>query len=99
MIKKTHVKAGDEVVVITGNAKGKAARVAQVIRKRDRVLLESLSNNEEEGQQDFINPTWKTTRPTQEQQQRERIQVEAPIHISNVMKKEKWDARQAKRAS
>lgn len=98
-MKKTHVKAGDEVVVITGNAKGKNARVVQVIKKKDRVLLESLTTSESEDQQDFINPIWKTTRPTQEQQERERIQVEAPIHISNVMKKETWSARQARRAS
>lgn len=102
MIKKTHVKANDEVVVISGSAKGKIARVAQVIRKRDSVILSPLEVPDDIDYNDkkyFINPTWKTTRPSQEQQERTRVLAEAPIHISNVMKKEKWDAREANRAS
>ena len=68
-----HIKAGDQVVIITGADKGKTGRVLRVLTGRDRVVVEG------------INRVWKHVRPSQRNPQGGRIQKDAPIHLSNVM--------------
>ena len=58
-----HVKKGDEVVVIAGSQKGKRGKIIEVVRGKQRAIVER----------------------------------EGTIHISNLMKAEKFDARAAKR--
>ncbi len=70
---KMKVKIGDQVVVISGNDKGRTGEVKQVLRADERVLVEG------------VNLRWRHKRPTQQNPKGERIREERPIHISNVM--------------
>lgn len=42
--KQFHVRAGDEVVVISGGAKGRHGKIARVVRKRNLVQLEGTDD-------------------------------------------------------
>ena len=68
-----HVRRGDNVVVISGNDKGKTGEVVFVDVKGDRVLVNG------------VNLRWKHKKPTQQEPKGERVQEECPIHASNVM--------------
>ena len=68
-----HIKKGDTVEIIAGEHKGGTGRVLRVIRKQNKVLVE--------GQ----NRKYKHVRPSRRYPQGGRVQVEQPIHISNVM--------------
>ena len=83
-MQKYHVKTGDEVVVIAGNERGKRGKILQVQRKQNRVLVEGLR---------IIK---KHVRKNQENPEGAIIEREGPIHISNVMLAEKYDARRTK---
>ena len=67
------IKKGDIVQVISGNENGKSGRVIKVFPARDKVVVEGL------------NMVKKHTRPTQENPQGGIMEMEASIHISNVM--------------
>jgi large subunit ribosomal protein L24 len=68
-----HVRKGDQVVVISGNDKGKTGEIKEVLKKTGRVLVSG------------VNLRWKHKKPTQQQPKGERTQRETPIHHSNVM--------------
>ena len=68
-----NVKKGDMVEVITGEGKGTVAKVLRVITSRDRVVVES------------VNRRYKHVKPSRKYPQGGRIQIEQPVHISNVM--------------
>ncbi|HCC3013308.1 TPA: 50S ribosomal protein L24 [Listeria monocytogenes] len=68
-----HVKKGDKVKVITGKDKGKSGKVLAAFPKKDRVLIEG------------INMVKKHTKPSNIIPQGGILNVEAPIHVSNVM--------------
>ena len=68
-----HVRKGDSVIVITGNDKGRTGSVLAVMPARTRVVVEG------------VNMRWKHRRPTQQAPKGERVQIECPIHASNVM--------------
>lgn len=70
---KSKLKSGDSVIVIAGNDKGRTGTVRQVLRDRDKVLIEG------------INVRTKHKKPTQQSPQGERVEMEFPIHASNVM--------------
>ena len=69
---KTHVKKGDQVVVISGAAKGAQGTVIEVQPGKGRVLVEG------------VRMIKKTVRPSQDKPQGGIIEKEGPIHISNV---------------
>ena len=71
-MKKFNIKKGDTVYVNAGNDKGKTGKVLEVIREKDRVLVEG------------INLVSKHTRPNPKNPQGGIVKQEAPIHISNV---------------
>lgn len=48
MASKFHVKKGDEVVVITGSAKGRRGKVAEVMTSRQAVILEGNDERSKE---------------------------------------------------
>ena len=75
---KYHVKKGDTVVVITGEHKGKEAKIAAVLHKKDRVVLEGISTGK-----------MRTVRKTQQNPQGGLVERAASTHISNVKKIEK----------
>ncbi|HAA9346460.1 TPA_asm: 50S ribosomal protein L24 [Listeria monocytogenes] len=68
-----HIKKGDKVKVITGKDKGKSGKVLAAFPKKDRVLIEG------------INMVKKHTKPSNVNPQGGILNVEAPIHVSNVM--------------
>jgi large subunit ribosomal protein L24 len=70
---KTKIKKDDMVVVITGNDRGKSGKVLHVDKSRGRVIVEK------------INVVKKAQRPTQENQAGGFIEIEASVHLSNVM--------------
>jgi len=67
-----HVKKGDQVLVISGNDKGKTGEVKVAMPKKNRVVVEG------------INLRWRHNKPTQQSPKGERIQSEVSIHASNV---------------
>jgi large subunit ribosomal protein L24 len=68
-----NVKKGDMVEIIAGASKGTTAKVMKVIPSKDRVIVEG------------INRRFKHVKPSRKYPQGGRIQVEEPIHISNVL--------------
>ena len=54
MQKKLHIKKGDTVFVTAGNSKGQQGRVLEVIRSKDRAIVEG------------VNMASKHTKPTQD---------------------------------
>ena len=66
------VKKGDEVIVIAGDHKNKKGKVLQVIRGKNRVIVEG------------VNMIKKHERKTQDNPQGSIIEREASIHYSNV---------------
>ena len=71
-MKKFNIKKGDTVYVNAGNDKGKNGKVLEVLRDKDRVLVEG------------INLVSKHTKPNPKNPQGGIVKREAPIHISNV---------------
>ena len=69
---KTHVKKNDEVVVISGNHKGKSGKVLQVFPEKKQVLVEG------------VRLIKKHARRSQDRPEGGIIEKEGPIHISNV---------------
>ena len=84
---KFHVKKGDEVVVIAGAEKGKRGKIIQILRKKERVLVEG------------VKMVKKHMRKSQQHPQGAIIEREAAIHLSNVMLAAKFEARQARRGA
>ncbi|MBF0243651.1 MAG: 50S ribosomal protein L24 [Planctomycetes bacterium] len=68
-----HVKRNDNVEVIAGNHKGKRGRVKVVVNSKDRVIIAG------------INIRKKHVKPTREHPQGGRIDIEAPLAVSNVL--------------
>ena len=66
------IKVGDNVRVITGSNKGKEGKVLNVLRKDNRVVV------------DGVNIVKKHVKPNRTNVSGGILEVEAPIHISNV---------------
>jgi len=73
MQKKLHLKKGDMVSVIAGEAKGQKGRVLEIDREKNRALVEG------------VNMVSKHTKPNAKAPQGGIIKKEAPLHISNLM--------------
>ena len=76
MQKKSHVKKGDTVVVISGNSRGSEGKVLEVVREKDRAIVEG------------VNLVSKHTKPNAKHPQGGIIKQEASIHVSNLMLKD-----------
>ncbi len=70
---KLSIRTGDKVKVMAGKDKGKEAKVLATLPHKERVLVER------------INMVKKATRPTQRNPKGGILEIEAPIHVSNVM--------------
>ena len=68
-----HIKKGDMVEIITGDHKGTTGRVLRVIPEKNKVVIQGH------------NIAKKHVRPSRRNPQGGRINVEQPIHISNVL--------------
>ena len=71
-MKKFNIKKGDTVYVNAGNDKGKTGKVLEVLRDKDRVIVEG------------VNMVSKHTKPNAKNPQGGIVKQEAGIHISNV---------------
>lgn len=86
-----HIKVGDEVVVLVGPKdgpkaiKGKSGKVKAFVKK-DRATVEGL------------NMIKKAVARSQKNPEGGYLETEGSIHISNLMKKEDYEKRQAKQA-
>ena len=72
-MKKFKIKSGDTVKVIAGDHKGSEGKVLQIIKDKDRVLVEG------------VNLVSKHTKPSAQNPQGGIVKKEASLHISNVM--------------
>jgi large subunit ribosomal protein L24 len=84
-MQRFHVKKGDEVVILAGTEKGKRGKILQVLRDKQRVIVEGAKMIK------------RHTRKSQAHPQGAIIEREGTIHISNVMPATRFDARAAKR--
>ena len=66
------IKVGDNVRVITGSNKGKEGKVLKVLRSENKVIV------------DGVNIVKKHLKPNRTNETGGILEVEAPIHISNV---------------
>ena len=76
--KKKHVKVGDKIQVISGNQKGIIGTITLIQAKKSIVYIDSVL------------PRLKTVKSTKEGQAKQ-VELQIPIHISNVML---WDKEQ-----
>jgi len=67
------LKIGDKVVVIAGKDKGKTGKIIKILKVKNRVLIEG------------INIIKKHQKPDAQNENGGIIEIEAPIHMSNVM--------------
>jgi large subunit ribosomal protein L24 len=68
-----YIRKEDQVLIISGNHRGKKGKVLKVFPERDRIIVEGVN---------FIK---RHTRPTQRNPQGGILEKEGPIHVSNVM--------------
>lgn len=66
------VKVGDNVRVITGSNKGKEGKVLKVLRNENKVII------------DGVNIVKKHLKPNRTNETGGILEIEAPIHISNI---------------
>ena len=68
-----NIRKNDNVVVISGNSRGKSGKVLKVYPETRRIIVEG------------VNIMKRHTKPSQRNPQGGIVQREAPIHMSNVM--------------
>jgi len=73
---KSHVKKGDEVVVLAGKEKGKRGKIIAVFPKRSRAIVEGLQMIK------------RHTRKSQQHPNGAIVEREGTIHLSNLIKAE-----------
>ena len=70
---KTKLKVKDNVVVVSGSNRGKRGKVLKIDSVKGRIIVEG------------VNKRNKYLKPSQENPQGRMVNLEFPIHISNVM--------------
>lgn len=70
---KLHIRKGDTAIVISGNDKGKKGKVLEVVREKNRVIIEG------------VNMITKHVKPSANNPEGGIERTEAPVHISNIM--------------
>lgn len=86
-MQRFHIRKGDEVVVIAGAEKGKRGKIIEVLTGKQRAIVEGIA---------LIK---RHTRKSQQHPQGAIVEREGTVHVSNLMKVEKFDARAAKRGT
>ena len=82
-MQKSHVKRGQEVVVIAGSHKGKTGKVLEVLTAKNRVRVEGVAMIK------------RHMKKSQEHPQGSIVEREGSVHISNLMLKATFDASKA----
>lgn len=70
---KSRLRKDDEVIVVAGREKGKRGKIMFVDRNSNRAVIQGINMNK------------RFQRPTQENPKGGVLEMEAPIHISNIM--------------
>lgn len=70
---KLHIKKGDTVKVLAGEYKGQTGKVIRILPEKNKALVEG------------INVVKKHNKPTAENPQGGITEMEAPVHLSNLM--------------
>ena len=70
---KRKIKAGDEVVILSGNHRGDRGKVIQVMPREERILVEGVNKRKHHERKTEQNPEGAI------------VERENPIHLSNVM--------------
>ena len=78
---KGEIRSGSDVVVISGDDKGKSGKVVKVLHKKNRVVVDGVAMVKYH------------VRKSQQYPDGSIIEKPMPVHISNVMLKEKFDSR------
>ena len=86
-MQKFHVKKGDDVVVIAGTQRGKRGKIIAVLRKQGRVIVEGVKMIK------------RHQRKSQQHPHGAIVEREGTLHLSNVMRADRFDARAAKRTA
>ncbi len=68
-----HIKKGDMVEVIAGENKGMVAKVMYIVPSKNKVAIEG------------VNRRYRHVKPSRKYPQGGRIQIEQPVHISDVL--------------
>jgi len=79
-MQKFHIKRGDTVVVIAGSQKGKSGKVIELLAAKQRARVEGVSMIKRHEKKSEKNPQGAIT------------EREGSVHISNLMRKEDFDA-------
>jgi large subunit ribosomal protein L24 len=79
-MQNSHVKKGDVVVIISGSNKGKRGKIIEVQRGNNRVIVEGACMIKRHTKKNQQNPNGAI------------VEREGTVHISNVMKAERFDA-------
>ncbi len=82
-----HVKKGDEVVVIAGTEKGKRGKIIEVLRSKERAIVEGVKMIKRHTRKNQANP------------QGAIVEREGSVHISNLMLATRFDAKASKRGT
>jgi large subunit ribosomal protein L24 len=82
-MQKSHVKRGDEVVVIAGSHKGKSGKVLEVLVSKNRARIEGVAMLK------------RHMKKSQEHPQGAIIEREGSVHMSNLMLKATFEASKA----
>ncbi|MCQ2221488.1 MAG: 50S ribosomal protein L24 [Prevotella sp.] len=69
---KLHIKKDDQVIVLAGTDKGKTGKVLKVLVEKQRAIVEG------------VNIVKKSAKPSAKNPQGGIVEMEAPIHISNL---------------
>jgi len=69
---KLHIRKGDQVIVLTGEYKGQQGRVLEVLRDKNKAIVEG------------VNLVSKHTKPNAKAPQGGILKKESPVHISNL---------------
>ncbi len=72
MANKFHIKKGDTVLVVAGNDKGKKGKVLEILRDKNRAIVEE------------VNMVTKHTKPSAAKPEGGIETTEAAVHISNL---------------
>jgi large subunit ribosomal protein L24 len=84
-MQNAHIKKGDVVVVIAGTERGKRGKIIEVLRSKQRAIVEGVKMIK------------RHTRKNQNNPQGAIIEREGTVHVSNLMLAERFDAKAAKR--
>lgn len=78
---KIKLKRNDDVVILTGDYKGKSGKILRVLRDKSRVVVEGIAISK------------KHVKKSQQYPEGAIVEVERSIHCSNVMLKSVYDTK------